>query len=122
VKSLRATLFSSYLLLILVSIPLLGGRFRFLHRQCPEAQAIGALHDLSAKVVDALDAELFKMNAVSVNIGSSELVRELVKSTRAVRRRARGQDAAVPGHRPLVGVMQTIIGATSRCPRSTSST
>jgi two-component system sensor histidine kinase YesM len=118
VKSLRATLFSSYLLLILVSIPLLAVVSAFYTANALKRQAVGALQDLSATVVDALDAELFKMNAVSVNIGSSELVRELVREHaelfadgRADRTRQYLATAR------LVGVMQTIIGAYKPVPQ-----
>jgi len=89
VKSVRATLFSSYLLLILVSIPLLTVFSYFYTANALKAQAIGALKDLSATVVGALDAELFKMNAVSVNIGSSELVRQLLQEHAALSGQAR---------------------------------
>jgi two-component system sensor histidine kinase YesM len=118
VRSVRATLFSSYLLLILVSIPLLTVFSYFYTANALRRQAIGALEDLSATVIDALDAELFKMSSVSANIGSSELVRELVKAHAALSAggqadRTRRYLATVR----LVEVMQTIIGAYKPVPQ-----
>jgi TRAP-type C4-dicarboxylate transport system permease small subunit len=121
VKSVRATLFSSYLLLILIFIPLLTVFSYFYTANALKRQAIGALEDLSATVVGALDGELFKMNAVSVNIGSSELVRELLQEHAALRRRAtaRGSTSTPRAWRRSC---RPSSGPTSRCPRSTSTT
>jgi two-component system sensor histidine kinase YesM len=118
VKSVRAALFSSYLLLILISIPLLTVFSYFYTAEALKRQAIGALKDLSATVVDAVDAELFRMNVVSVNIGSSELFRERVREYAALSSggqadRTRQYLATVR----LVEVMQTIIGAYKPVPQ-----
>ena len=116
VKSVRATLFSSYLLLILVSIPLLTVFSYFYTANALKAQAIGALKDLSATVVGALDAELFKMNAVSVNIGSSELVRQLLQEHAALSGQADRTWQYLHTAR-LAEVMQTIVGAYKPVPQ-----
>ena len=115
-KSVRATLFSSYLLLILVSIPLLTVFSYFYTANALKRQAIAALVDLSATVVGALDAELFKMNAVSVNIGSSELVRQLLREHAALSGQADRTRQYLHAAR-LAEVMQTIIGAYKPVPQ-----
>ena len=117
-KSVRAAFFSSYLLLILVSIPLLTIFSYFYTANALKRQAIGALQDLSAAVVDAVDAELFKMNVVSVNIGSSQLVRELVRERAELssgRQADRTRQYLTTAR--LVEVMQTIIGAYKQVPQ-----
>jgi two-component system sensor histidine kinase YesM len=118
VKTVRATLFSSYLLLIIVSITLLTVFSYFYTAGALKYQAINALMDLSAKVVDALDAELFKMNAISVNIGSSELVKQLVKEHEALSAGGRAdRTLQYLSTARLVEVMQTIIGAYKPVPQ-----
>jgi len=116
VRSVRATLFSSYLLLILVSIPLLTVFSSIYTANALKRQAIGSLKDLSATVIGALDAELFKMNAVSVNIGSSELVRGLVREHAELTAQADRTKQYLNAAR-LAEVMQTIVGAYKPVPQ-----
>ena len=49
--------------------------------------AINALRDLSGKLIDALDAELFKMSSVSVAVASSDAIKQLLEGAPAHPRR-----------------------------------
>ena len=78
-RTVRTTLFSSYLLLILLSTAFVTVFSYVYTSNALRRLAINSLRDLSAKVVDSLDTELFKMNAVSVAIASSDVIRQLVR-------------------------------------------
>ncbi len=111
-KSVRSTLFASYLLLILLSTAFVTIFSYFYTTNALTRLAINSLRDLSAKDVDALDAELQKMNAVSIAIASSDMVRQLVKEREAIPPDSSSQ-ARLQTYRTtvrIVDVMQTIIG------------
>jgi two-component system sensor histidine kinase YesM len=111
-RNVRTTLFASYLLLIVLSTAFVTVFSYFYTKNAMTRLAINALRDISAKVVDALDAELFRMNSVSIAIASSDLVRQLVKEREAIPRDA-GSAARLRAYRNtvrIVDVMQTIVG------------
>ena len=98
------------------------GVLLLLHRQRLRTLAINALRDLSAKLIDSLDAELFKMNSVSVAIASSDAVMQLVREREAMPG-GEGSDARLrPTGTPCASSTscRPSSGRTSRCPRSTS--
>ena len=101
------------LLLILLSTAFVTIFSYFYTANALKRLAINALRDLSAKVVDALDAELFKMNAVSIAIASSDLIRQLIKEREAIPSPGADSAARLRSYRNtgrIVEVMQTIIG------------
>lgn len=111
-RNVRETLFASYLLLIVLSTAFVTVFSYFYTKNAMTRLAINALRDISAKVVDALDGELFKMNAVSIAIASSDLVRQLVRERETILRDA-GSSARLRAYRStvrIVEVLQTIIG------------
>jgi two-component system sensor histidine kinase YesM len=75
--------------------------------------AIKALNDLSAKMVEAMDTELFKMNTVSVAVVSSDVIRQLLRERATIPFSQPGSDASLRRYRNTVriaDVIQTIIG------------
>ena len=111
-RSVRSTLFATYLLLIVVSTAFVTVFSYFYTKNLMTGLAIEALKDVSTRVIDSLDAELLRMNSVSVAIASSTVVRQLVKEREAS---ARGEASAarLKAYRnavSLVDVMQSIIG------------
>jgi two-component system, sensor histidine kinase YesM len=116
-RSVRATLFSSYLLLIVLSTAFVTVFSSLSTANALKSQAIKSLRDLSAKLIDTLDAELFKMSAVSADIASSELMKQLLREREALPAAGRnapgGPEARLQEYRNtvrIVGVMQSIIG------------
>lgn len=112
-KSVRLTLFFSYLLLIVVTIAFMTVFSYFYTANALTRAAINALQDLSTKLVEALDSELFKMNAVSVAVASSDAIRQLLKERAGIPLSRPGSDASLRRYRNtvrIVAVMQTMIG------------
>ncbi len=75
--------------------------------------AINGLRDLSAKLIDALDTELFKMNSVSVAVASSEAIKQLIRERQAIPRSEAGSPESLKRYRNavrIVGVVQTMVG------------
>ena len=60
-RSVRSTLFFSYLLLIVLTMAFMTVFSYFYTANALTRAAINALKDLSSKLVEALDSELFKM-------------------------------------------------------------
>ena len=111
-RSVRSTLFASYLLLIVLSTAFLTIFSYFYTKDLMTRTAMNALRDISAGVVDALDGELLKMNSVSVAIASSGVVRQLVREREAAVK-GEGSAARLAAYRnaaAIVDVMQSIIG------------
>jgi two-component system sensor histidine kinase YesM len=112
-RSVRSTLFFSYLLLIVLTMAFMTVFAYFYTANALTRAAINALQDLSTKLVQALDSELFKMNAVSVAVASSEAIRQLLRERAAIGRGQPGSDASLRRYRNavrIVGIIQTIIG------------
>src|SRR5208283_4011913 len=112
-RSVRTTLFSSYVLLVLLSTAFVTVFSWFYTTNMLRRLAFNSLGDISSKVVDALDAELSKMNAVSLAIASSDLVKQLVKQRVVIARSDAGSAQRLSSYRntvQVVEVMQTIIG------------
>jgi two-component system sensor histidine kinase YesM len=111
-RSVRSTLFATYLLLIVLSTAFLTIFSYSYTANLMTRAAINALRDVSSSVVDAMDAELLKMNSVSVAIASSDLVRQLVKArgTAPAGEGAASRLAAYRNAAAIVDVMQSIIG------------
>lgn len=112
-KSVRTTLFSSYVLLVLLSTIFVTVFSYFYTSNMLRRVAFETLTDISSKVVDALDAELSKMNAVSLAVSSSDLVKQLVRQRGDIQRSAAGTGQRLSSYRnavQIVEVMQTIIG------------
>ena len=112
-RSVRTTLFSSYVLLVLLSTAFVTVFSWFYTTNMLRRLAFNSLGDISSKVVDALDTELSKMNAVSLAIASSDLVKQLVKERAAIGRSDSGSAQRLNSYRnavQVVEVMQTIIG------------
>ena len=75
--------------------------------------AFSALKDLSTKLVEALDSELFKMNVVSVAVASSDAIRQLLRERAIIPPAQPGSDASLRRYRNtvrIVNVIQTIVG------------
>jgi len=111
-RRFRSTLFASYLLLIVLSTAFATVFSFFYTSNTMTRLAITSLEDVSSRVIDSLDAELLKMNSVSVAIASSDLVRRLVKE-RAAAPAGGGAAARLASYRnaaAIVDVMQSIIG------------
>jgi two-component system, sensor histidine kinase YesM len=111
-RSVRTTLFTSYLLLILLSTAFVAVFSYFSTAGALKELAIKALRDVSSKVVDALDAELYRMNAVSIAVASSDLVKQLVRERQLIPLEADppGRLRAYRNAARIVEVLQTIIG------------
>ncbi len=86
-KAFRSTLFASYLLLVVLSTAFVTVFSFFYTRNAMTRLAMTTIGDVSSRLVDALDAELLRMNSVSVAIASSDLVRQLVREREALPRR-----------------------------------
>lgn len=111
-RSVRSTLFTTYLLLIVVSTAFVTIFSYFYTKNLMTRLAIEALKDVSTRVIDSLDGELLRMNSVSVAIASSTVVRQLVKE-REASPRGEGSAARLAAYRnavSIVDVMQSIIG------------
>jgi two-component system sensor histidine kinase YesM len=111
VKSVRSTLFSSYLMLIIVPIAVLSVFSTFYAANALKRQAVNSLRDLAVKAADALDSELGRMSVVSMNIGSSEMFKQLVKEHESLSAQGRADRTRLYlNSARLAEVMQTIIG------------
>jgi two-component system sensor histidine kinase YesM len=77
-RSVRSTLFFSYLLLILISGSFFTVFSYFYTANVLRRRAIESLQELSVSVTGALDTELQKMNNVSINVTFSGLFKQLV--------------------------------------------
>ena len=111
-RSVRSTLFATYLLLIVLSTAFLTIFSYSYTANMMTRTAMNALRDVSSGVIDALDAELLRMNSVSVAIASSDLVRQLVEE-RAAAAGDEGPAARLAAYRNagrIVDVMQSIVG------------
>ncbi len=111
-KSVRSTLFATYLLLIVLSTAFLTIFSYSYTANMMTRTAMNALRDVSRGVVDAMDGELLRMNSVSVAIASSGLVRQLVREREAAAK-GEGSAARLAAYRnagAIVEVMQSIIG------------
>jgi two-component system sensor histidine kinase YesM len=109
--SVRAALFTSYLLLIVLSTAFVTVFSWISTANALNGQAIRSLRDLSLKITDSLESELSRMNSVSVAIGSSDLVKQLLREREAIP--VTGQGSRLLAYRNtvrIVGVMQSIIG------------
>jgi len=112
-RSVRSTLFFSYLLLIVVSGSFFTIFSYFYVADVLRRNAIESLRDLSVSVTGALDAELQKMNNVSINVTFSGLFKQLVTTHLASPAEARDQDERSRKYlvaAQLVDVMEAIIG------------
>jgi two-component system sensor histidine kinase YesM len=111
-RSVRSTLFASYLLLIVLTMAFMTVFSSFYTADALRRVAINGLRDLSAKLIDSLDAELFKMNSVSVAVASSDSIKRMLKE-RAALPAGTVRDAPLLRYRnaaALSSAMQTIIG------------
>jgi two-component system, sensor histidine kinase YesM len=112
-RSVRSTLFFSYLLLIALTMAFMIVFTSFYTTEALRRVAINGLRDLSGKLLYALDTELFKVSSVSVAVASSETIKKLLKERQGIPPGAAGSDASLRRYRntmQIVGVMQTIIG------------
>jgi two-component system, sensor histidine kinase YesM len=112
-RSVRSTLFFSYLLLIVLTMAFMTVFSYVYTADALTRVAINALRDLSEKLIDALDVELFKMNSVSVAVASSDAIKQLLRERQLIPAAEPGTDASLRRYRNtvrIVDVMQTIIG------------
>ncbi len=112
-RSVRSTLFFSYILLILITMAFMTVFSYFYTSNAFTRASINALRDLSGKLIDALDTELFKMNSVSVAVASSDSIKQLIREREGILPAEPGSDASLKRYRNavrIVGVLQTIIG------------
>jgi len=112
-RSVRATLFSSYLLLIFVSGSFFTVFSYFYTAGVLRRMAIRSLRDLASTMTDALDAELQKMNYVSINVTFSGRFKQLVAERlafSAVPESPEERTRKYLNSAEIVAVMQDIIG------------
>jgi two-component system, sensor histidine kinase YesM len=76
-KSVQASIFRSYLILILAAVAIFCSFFYFYTARILRDRAVAALSDSSLSLARSIDAEISKMNNISLNVSGSELLKLL---------------------------------------------
>ncbi|WP_455383634.1 sensor histidine kinase [Salinispira pacifica] len=111
-RTVRSTLFSSYVLLLLPSVLFLT-LFAFAYTSdALRNMAVDSLKDVSSAVLESLNVELQKMSNVSTSVTFSGLLRDRVRDHLKMISTGRGRDgtAEYRSASRIVEVMQTVIG------------
>ena len=113
VKTVRRTLFSSYLVLILLSVIIFTVFFYFYTSKVLKEMAINSLQGLSTSVTNSLDSEINRMYVVSIDMTFSNLLKSLITEHLSFPKAPRDEIVRINKYHnthKIIELMQTIVG------------